>query len=248
MGGYRIMSTPRFYCALALTAGNSVILPAETFHHAIRVRRLRVGDELVLFAGDGSEARATLVTIGRDAADAAISSVAATDRESPLRVTLLQGLSAGDRMDYTLQKAVELGVTGIVPITTQRSVVRLDRDRADRRIAHWRQIVIGACEQSGRNRIPEVLPVVSLPEGLAAVSAAQRFVLSFDGAARLRDVLAPTDSVALLVGPEGGLTADEARTARDAGFAPLSLGPRVLRTETAAVAALAAMQALWGDG
>jgi 16S rRNA (uracil1498-N3)-methyltransferase len=242
------LSAPRFYCALALSAGQTVTLPAETFHHAIRVRRLRVGDELVLFAGDGREARAVLVVINRDAADAAISIVTAADRESPLTATLLQGLSAGDRMDYTLQKAVELGVAVIVPVTTQRSVVRLDRDRADKRNAHWRQIVIGACEQSGRNRIPDVLPVVPLAEGLAAVSAPQRFVLSFDGGARLRDLTAPTGAIALLAGPEGGLTADEERAARDAGFAPLSLGPRVLRTETAAVAALAAMQALWGDG
>lgn len=242
------MSAPRFYCALALTAGQTVTLPAEAFHHAIRVRRLRVGDELVLFAGDGREASGSLVAINRDAADAAISAVTVADRESPLHVTLLQGLSAGDRMDYTLQKAVELGVSAIVPITTQRSVVRLDRERADKRNAHWRQIVIGACEQSGRNRIPDVLPVVPLAEGLAAVSAPQRFVLSFDGGARLRDLTAPTGAIALLAGPEGGLTADEERAARNAGFAPLALGPRVLRTETAAVAALAAMQALWGDG
>lgn len=242
------MSAPRFYCAQALAAGQTVTLPAETFHHAIRVRRLRVGDELVLFAGDGREASGSLVAINRDAADAAISAVTVADRESPLHVTLLQGLSAGDRMDYTLQKAVELGVAAIVPITTQRSVVRLDRDRADKRNAHWRQIVIGACEQSGRNRIPDVLPVVPLAEGLAAVSAPQRFVLSFDGGARLRDLTAPSGAIALLAGPEGGLTADEERAARNAGFAPLALGPRVLRTETAAVAALAAMQALWGDG
>lgn len=242
------MSAPRFYCALALTAGQTVTLPAEAFHHAVRVRRLRVGDELILFAGDGCEALTVLVAIHRDAADAAISAVTAADRESPLHVTLLQGLSAGDRMDYTLQKAVELGAAVIVPVTTQRSVVRLDRDRADKRNAHWRQIVIGACEQSGRNRIPEVLPVVSLATGLAAVSAPRRFVLSFEGGARLRDLAVPTGPIAMLAGPEGGLTGDEERAARDAGFAPLSLGPRVLRTETSAVAALAAMQALWGDG
>jgi 16S rRNA (uracil1498-N3)-methyltransferase len=242
------LSAPRFYCPLALTAGQTVTLPAETFHHAIRVRRLRVGDELVLFAGDGRESSGTLVAIHRDAADARISAVAAVDRESPLHVTLLQGVSAGDRMDYTLQKAVELGVAAIVPVTTRRSIVRLDRDRADKRIAHWRQIVIGACEQSGRNRLPEVLPVVSLGDALAAVGAPHRFLLSFDDGARLRDLAAPAGNIALLAGPEGGLTADEERAARDAGFAALALGPRVLRTETAAVAALAAMQTLWGDG
>ena len=242
------MSAPRFYCALALTSGQTVSLPAHTFHHAVRVRRLRVGDELILFAGDGREAQATLVAINREAADAAISTVTAASRESPLQVTLLQGLSAGDRMDYTLQKAVELGVAAIVPVTTQRSVIRLDRDRADKRTAHWRQIVIGACEQSGRSSIPVVMPVVSLAAALAAASAPRRFVLSFDGGTRLRNVAAPAGPIALLAGPEGGLTIDEERDARNAAFAPLSLGPRVLRTETAAVAALAAMQALWGDG
>jgi len=242
------LSAPRFYCAPALTAGQTVTLPPEAFHHAVRVRRLRVGDELVLFSGDGREATGTLTAITRDAADAAISTVLAIDRESPLHVTLLQGLSAGDRMDYTLQKAVELGVNAIVPVATQRSVVRLDRERADKRQAHWRQILIGACEQSGRNRIPEILPVVSLPVALAGVTAAQCFVLSFAGGARVRELEAPAGPIALLAGPEGGLTADEERAARAAGFAPLSLGPRVLRTETAAVAALAAMQAVWGDG
>lgn len=223
-------------------------LPPAAFHHAVRVRRLRVGDELVLFSGDGCEALGSLIAIHRDAADVTIAGVSAPDRESPLPVTLLQGLSSGDRMDYTLQKAVELGVTTIVPLMTHRSVVRLDRERADKRNAHWRQIVTGACEQSGRNRIPDVLPVVSLAAGLAAVTAAHRFVLSCAGGARLRDLATPAGAIALLAGPEGGLTEDEERAARDAWFAPLSLGPRVLRTETAAGAALAAMQALWGDG
>lgn len=242
------MSTARFYCALPLAAGRTVTLPPETFHHAIRVRRLRLGDQLVLFAGDGCEAHASLIAVNRDGAEAAISEVTNVDRESRLNVTLLQGLSAGDRMDYTLQKAVELGVATIAPVSTQRSVVRLDRERADKRGAHWRQIVIGACEQSGRNRIPEVLPLVPLAEALAGASALHRYALSFGGGVRVRDRAAPTGPIALLAGPEGGLTAQEERAARDAGFAPLSLGPRVLRTETAAVAALAAMQALWGDG
>ena len=242
------MSTPRFYCALALVPGSTVALPAETFHHAVRVRRLRAGDALILFAGDGREAAAILVAVDRGGATAAIAAVDAVDRESPLQITLLQGISSGDRMDYTLQKAVELGVSAIVPVTAQRSVVRLDRERAAKRGAHWQQIVVGACEQSGRNRIPEVMPAVSLADALARVAAAHRFVLSFDGGRRLRELEAPAGPIALLAGPEGGLTADEERTARAAGYAPLSLGPRVLRTETAAIATLAALQGLWGDG
>ena len=150
-------------------------------------------------------------------------------------------------MDYTLQKAVELGVSAILPLVARRSIVRLDRERADKRAAHWRQIVISACEQSGRNDIPEVLPLLPLESALPTLSFRHSFVLSFDGGTRLRDIGKPSGSIALLAGPEGGLTHEEEATARDAGFKPISLGPRVLRTETAAVAALAAMQALWGD-
>ncbi|MEO7762654.1 MAG: 16S rRNA (uracil(1498)-N(3))-methyltransferase [Casimicrobiaceae bacterium] len=245
------MSAPRFFCPMALTAGEHVRLPTDVFHHAIRVRRLRTGDELILFGGDGVEALARLVTVDRDQATAEVRSVTAVERESPVAVTLLQGISSGDRMDYTLQKAVELGVVAIVPVLAERSIVRLTGDRADKRNAHWRQVVISACEQCGRNRIPDVSPQMTLRDTLSKFSAAgtmHRFVLSVEGGHRLRELAIPSNPVALLAGPEGGLTALEETAARDAGFAPLSLGPRVLRTETAAVAALAAMQAIWGDG
>ena len=239
---------PRFHCPMTLVAGSRVSLPADVVHHAIRVRRLRVGDDLVLFAGDGREARGRLVTIERDDVVVEVRSVETVNRESPLRITLLQGVSSGDRMDYTLQKAVELGCISIVPVLTERSIVRLDGERAEKRVARWQQVVIGACEQCGRDRIPDVRALTDLRSAVQAVANAdRRFMLSLDGGQRLRDIAAG-DSIALLAGPEGGLAADEERVAKKAGFVALSLGPRVLRTETAAVAALAAMQALWGDG
>jgi 16S rRNA (uracil1498-N3)-methyltransferase len=244
------MSVPRFHCARTLVAGERTALPDDVFHHAARVRRLRVGEEIILFAGDGVETRARLTAVTRTAAEIAILDVRQVERESPLPVTLIQGISAGDRMDYTLQKAVELGIAAIVPAFAERSVVRLTGERADKRRMRWQEVVISACEQSGRNRIPVVAPAADLDRALADASAApfaQRYVLSVEGGARLRDLPRPSGPIALLAGPEGGLTPLEEGDAKRAGFAPLSLGPRVLRTETAAVAALAAMQALWGD-
>ena len=241
---------PRFHCDAALVAGRPLALPAGVFHHAVRVLRLRVGDELVLFAGDGSEALAKLVHAGRESAEIEVLTVDAIDREGPLAVTLLQGISSGDRMDYTLQKAVELGVSRIVPITAERSIVRLSGERADKRHVHWREIVVSACEQCGRNRIPDVSAAAALRDAVAAPevkTAVRRLVLSVDASRTLRE-FDRGESIVLLAGPEGGLTADEQKAAISVGFEALSLGPRVLRTETAAIAALAAIQALWGDG
>jgi 16S rRNA (uracil1498-N3)-methyltransferase len=241
---------PRFHCAVPLGGSPRITLPADVFHHAVRVRRLRAGDELVLFAGDGFEARAKLTDVGRDSAQIEVLQVDPVDRESPLPITLLQGISSGDRMDYTLQKAVELGVTAIVPVTAERSIVRLQGERADKRAAHWRETVVSACEQCGRNRLPEVFAAMPLGTALAMSEATStRFMLAIGGTRRLGDVDRPADGrVVLLAGPEGGLSPVEQRAALQSGFVPLSLGPRVLRTETAAVAAIAAMQALWGDG
>ena len=241
------MSAPRFHCPAPLVAGDTIALPPATFHHAVRVRRLRVGEALVLFAGDGLEVDATLSLIRRDGADALLATPVAVDRESPLDVTLLQGISSGDRMDYTLQKAAELGVRRIVPVVTERSQ-RLTDARADKRAAHWQQVVVSACEQSGRNRIPAVDAVVAMRDALALTNEATGLLLSCADGVQLRAVSRPAGAIALLAGPEGGLSDDEERAARDAGYAGVTLGPRILRTETAAIAALAAMQALWGDG
>jgi 16S rRNA (uracil1498-N3)-methyltransferase len=175
----------------------------------------------------------------------------AVDRESPLAVTLAQGMSSGERMDYTVQKAIELGAAGIRPLATSRSVVRLDAERAQKRIAHWQAVVIAACEQCGRNSVPQVLPVMNYYDWLAHEVGEQagtlRVLLSPSAPTALRDLPRPAGSATLLAGPEGGLSPQEERDAQTAGFTPVRLGPRVLRTETAALAALSAMQTLWGD-
>ena len=244
------MSAPRFFCVMPLAPGQRAALPDTVFHHAVRVRRLRNGDELVLFGGAGSEALARLVDVGRNRADVEIVAVAAVGRESPLAITLLQGISSGDRMDYTLQKAVELGVVAIVPVIAERAIARLSGDRADKRLAHWRQVVVSACEQCGRNVIPDVAPAIALADALTKCSSATatRYVLSVANGIRLRELPVPPGPIVLMAGPEGGLTDDEEAAAVVAGFGRLTLGPRVLRTETAAIAAMAAMQAMWGDG
>ena len=219
-------------------------------HHVIHVLRLQAGAVLTLFDGRGVEYPAVLKRIDKAALILTVIARHEVSRESPLEIVLAQGISSGERMDYTVQKCVELGVSAIQPLITQRSVVRLTAERGERRVAHWQSVTAAACEQCGRNRLPEVLPVQPLMKWLGerALPNDAKFLLSpHAGATRLRDAARPTGKVTLLVGPEGGWNPQEAEAALTAGFTPLMLGPRVLRTETAAVAALAAMQALWGD-
>jgi 16S rRNA (uracil1498-N3)-methyltransferase len=170
------------------------------------------------------------------------------DRESPIAIVLAQGISSGERMDYTVQKAVELGIRSIQPLSTERSVVRLSAERAAKRVAHWQGVAIAACEQCGRNRVPEVLPVAAYTRWLASTPIdALRLTLSPGASLRLQALQRSAPHIVLLVGPEGGLAPRELQDAEAAGFASVRLGPRVLRTETAALAAIAAMQTLWGD-
>lgn len=243
------MSIPRFYCPIPLAPGREATLPEPVSRHAQSALRLRVGDGLILFNGEGEECMAILDRGGREAR-ARILECRAVDRESPLEVVLAQGVSSGERMDYTLQKTVELGVQAVLPLITRRTVVRLDPDRRTRRRAHWQGVVMSACEQCGRGRLPEVGEILEYPEwiGQARDMAVTKFMLDPEAGWRLRDLPAPDGPVLLLAGPEGGFDPAERDIALAAGFLPLRLGPRILRTETAAVAALAAMQALWGDG
>lgn len=240
---------PRFHCDLPLAPGCQIELPREAARHAVGSLRLRDGEAVTLFNGDGVEYPGILELRGKNAF-VRISSRAEPERESPLRITLAQGISSGERMDLTLQKAVELGVAGIRPLMMRRTVVRLSEDKADKRLRHWRGVVIAACEQCGRNRVPPVAPV---EDGLAWLrsdevgAAAGRFLLDPEGEARLADLPPPDGPILLLAGPEGGFDPAERQAARNAGFVGLRLGPRVLRTETAALAALAALQARWGD-
>jgi 16S rRNA (uracil1498-N3)-methyltransferase len=243
-------SPPRLYVPGELAAGSTCVLPPAQAHHAARVLRLRAGEAVTLFNGDGSEYAAIIGRITRDRVALEIGARLEIDREAALAVTLAQAISSGERMDFTVQKAVELGVTAIQPLASSRSVVRLAPERAERRIAHWQTVAAHACEQCGRNRVPAVAAVAALPEWLAAAAGAQgvlRVMLSARARSRLRDLSRPPAGVALLAGPEGGFTPEEERMAEQAGYTPVRLGPRILRTETAALAALAAMHALWGD-
>ena len=240
--------TPRFFCPPPLTAGAEIALPTGAAHHAARVLRLAAGAAVTLFDGEGGECAGRLTRVDGRGVVARVEARRAVERESPLAITLIQGLAAADRMDYAIRKAVELGVTAIVPVTTARSVARLDRERALRRVEHWRQIVIGACEQCGRNRLPAIRTPCDLLEWLRRPSSASsRLLPAPDATQGLAQLVPPGGAIEILVGPEGGLAPEESAAALAAGFRAVRLGPRILRTETVAPAALAAMNALWGD-
>lgn len=242
------MPTPRFYIPQSLAEGMQLALPAAAAHHAARVLRLDSGDAVTLFNGQGGEFTARIAAIGKRDVEVEIGRHDPIERESPLTVTLVQAISSGERMDLTIQKAVELGVTRIVPVESERSVVRLQGERARKRLEHWRQVVVSACEQCGRNRVPEVHAIASLADWLATANPdVRRWVLWPGADTVLRDLPWPAAEIEILVGPEGGFTDPEHAAARRAGYLPVRLGPRVLRTETAAPAVLAALQALWGD-
>jgi 16S rRNA (uracil1498-N3)-methyltransferase len=234
-----------------IEAGREFTLGPSQSHHLSSVLRLKPGDALVLFDGAGAEYAATVLRAGKRDVTVAVRERKTVSRESPLAVTLAQSVSSGERMDYTIQKAVELGVAAIQPLATSRSIVRLSAERAGRRAGHWQAVAVQACEQCGRNRVPSVAALLPLDRWLAQLPAAgdgaRRLLLTPRADTRLRDLERALHSVILLAGPEGGYTQEEEAAARHGGFVPVSLGPRVLRTETAAVAALAALQALWGD-
>ena len=234
---------PRLFVEAPLAPAASIELPEAAAHHAVRVLRLRAGDSVVLFDGRGGEYEARLTLPGRDHALADVGRHRPVERESPLAVTLVQAVSSGEKMDYTVQKAVELGVRAIHPVLSARSVVRLDGERGAKKLAHWRRIAIAACEQCGRNRVPEIADPVPLARYRPAVGA--RILLSPSGGARLAGLA--TSPAVLAAGPEAGFSEEEEGRLLREGFAAVRLGPRVLRTETAALAALAALNALAGD-
>ncbi|MDQ3186933.1 MAG: 16S rRNA (uracil(1498)-N(3))-methyltransferase [Pseudomonadota bacterium] len=254
------MALPRFYCPEKITAGQTIELPPSVARHALRALRLEQGNELILFNGDGGEFQTVIVRIGKTGAAVVIERYLDIERESPLGVTLAQALCTSEKMDWIVQKGVEMGVSRIQPLVTKLSMVRLSGERAERRMKHWQQVAISACEQCGRNRIPQVLPLISLP-GWLDVQISERknsnngvppnscFVLSPRAKKGLGDFSGSpvVTAITLLVGPEGGFTPEEEAAALLAGFIPLRLGERILRTESAALAAVAAMQTLWGD-
>jgi len=243
------MSNLRFYSPDKLSLGTSIKLSDSAATHATRVLRLNEGDVINLFNGDGFDYACELVLVKKNEVLAKVKGSAAINNEPPLNITLLQGISSGDRMDYTIQKAVELGVKQIQPIATERSVVKLSAERAEKRVEHWQNVVISACEQCGRATIPMVLAPKTLANWLAAnpQAASTQVLLNPIGAKRLAEIAKPAGEIQLLIGSEGGLSNAEIDIAISHGFQSVILGPRILRTETAALAAMSAMHTLWGD-
>lgn len=240
----------RLFVDVPLVLGQTLPLPRDASGHALRVLRLKAGDGVTLFNGDGKEYRARLAGADPRAASVQVEGMAAPERESPLRITLIQSLARGEKMDWIIQKATELGVARIWPVSSARSEVRLDGTRGEKRLDHWRAVAIAACEQCGRNLLPEIGPPEALMTTLAAHPAngsQTRWMLHPGGATRLRNAGPASADVALAVGPEGGFSDEDLDALREANFRALALGPRILRTETAGLAAIAALQACYGD-
>ena len=242
------MRLTRSFVDRPLRAGDTLALPAAAAAHLVRVLRLQPGDACVLFNGDGHDYDARLVSVGKREVRAEVVAARRTDNESPLAITLVQGIARGEKMDWILQKATELGVAAIVPVASERSEVRLDGERADKRATHWHEVVVAACGQSGRATVPPVSAPQPLTTAVARLPAgARRLLLDPQAAHGLDAGVAAADGIVLAIGPEGGWSVRDLATLRDHGFAGLRLGPRVLRTETAGLAAIAALQALHGD-
>ena len=260
------MSAPRFYCnALPHSGGADSAqpkvggglpalgatfeLPPEAAHHAQRVLRLRENDPVQLFDGEGNALDASISEISGKRVVLNRLQSCASERPSPLRIVLAQAMCSSEKMDWVVQKATELGAAEIQPVQTQRSVAKLTGERIARRAAHWRSVAIAACEQCGRNRLPQIHAPHEFSAWLAAMRSTPgaKFMLLPEGSTALHEQPTPLEVVTLLIGPEGGFSADEAQLARQVGFIPIRLGTRILRTETAAIAGITALQILWGD-
>jgi 16S rRNA (uracil1498-N3)-methyltransferase len=242
------MRVPRLHIPQGLVSGNTLVVTGQPAHHVRHVLRMRSGAALQVFDGTGHEHHAVLKAIGRSDIRIEIGDRVKSIAEPRLRLTLAQGIARNDRMDFILQKAVELGVSRIQPLWLQRSQSRLSGERLLKRRQHWHGIVVNACEQCGRASLPELLPPADYPTWISAnPDRGARFMLQPDSAHTLPDSSPPAGPVVLLVGPEGGLNSEEQSLARSAGFRGIRLGQRILRTETAALAALAGIQVLWGD-
>lgn len=238
---------PRFYVDFALSPDSVVELPDDVVHH-LNVLRVKNTEEIVLFNGNGKAYPALPEVLEKRRASVRILREEVTDNESPLNITLVQAVSAAERMDFTLQKSVELGVAEIRPVISERCVVRLSGERAEKRVARWQEIVVSACEQSGRNIVPKVLPLTTYAQALQQLpQETTKLLMSLNRAQKLSDVQPQSGKVVFMVGPEGGWTEKEEQQAFDVGFQSVTLGKRVLRTETASLAAIATMQTLWGD-
>jgi 16S rRNA (uracil1498-N3)-methyltransferase len=239
------MSAPRFFCPVTLPAAGLFELPPDAAHHAHRVLRLRTGDPVQLFDGEGHACNGNISDISGKHVTVNILNACAVQSNPPLQIILAQAMTSSEKMDWVVQKATELGAQEIQPVQAQRSVAKLSNERAEKRAEHWRGVVIAACEQSGRNDLLQV----DLSHWLATQrnASGSKFILLPDGATALHAQPAPQGPVTLLIGPEGGFSPEEALMAKQTGFIPVLLGPRVLRTETAALAGITALQTLWGE-
>lgn len=247
------MRTPRIYLnqdlKAALSRGSAISFDENAQRHVAQVLRLKPGSDITLFNGREGEYTATLELVSRRQVTACLKSFVSRSVESPLEITLLQGISRGERMDYTLQKATELGVRRIVPLITERCGVHLNEERRNKRQQHWQGIIIAACQQCGRNQVPAIHSITPLTQWLTQTTEQPplRLVLAPDAEQGLKNLPPPTTGVELLIGPEGGLEGSEIELAKRNGYQAVSIGPRILRTETAGLAALAILQSLWGD-
>ncbi len=248
-----LVMPPRFFYTGDIYAGQTVELDTATGHHATRVLRIKTGDSVTLFNGKGGEFSAHIESVRKSTTKVTIDQFIPIERESPLSIELAQAICANEKMDLIIQKSVELGVTSIQPITTARSIVRLSEERAKKRLQHWQRVIISACEQCGRNIIPAILPLVSLTHWISSRKPEEchslNFMLSTTGTACLSNITRPSSAthLTLVIGPEGGLTSEEEIILQQATFTALRMGKRTLRTETAALATIAALQMCWGD-
>lgn len=242
------MTITRIFQPVSLQTNTTITLESDAAHHVARVLRATIGDAIVVFNGEGGEFKGAITEINKKNVIVTLTHFEDKHTESPLELYLAQGISRGEKMDYTIQKAVELGVKKIYPLLTERCNVKLDDERREKRLQHWSSIIVSACEQSGRNQLPEIFMPQTLEKFLGQTDAEFKFVLAPQAEKKLSQYqLPPHSRVVLLIGPEGGLSATEIELAERKGFLPLNLGPRILRTETAAVAALTALQFHAGD-
>lgn len=240
------MRVPRVYLDQPLIPDSSVVLNESASHYLSKVLRMSVGRELIVFNGRGGEYAAVITQVDKKSVAINTGKFIADNRQSPLSIELAIGISRGERMDWVLQKATELGVTSITPLFTERTEVKVSGDRQDKKIQHWQQILISACEQCQRNILPVLNNIQTIESWLPQVDAEQKFVLHHRHEQSLQSLAKP-EKVCLLIGPEGGLTETEIALAEAHQFQSLRLGPRVLRTETAPLAAISLLQYCWGD-
>ena len=244
------MEENRFYHSENLELKHVVELGTQTHIHATKVLRLKVGDQFALFNGDGFDYVARVIELSKHNTSVEIVDRYEVNHESPLKMTLAQGLAAGDKMDWIIQKAVELGIQSIQPLLTERSIVKLDRERADKKLEHWRTVAISACEQTGRSIIPDISSPVHLTQWLSnqnPITDSLKLILTPAKAQNINHLEKPSSPVIFMVGPEGGFSEKEMNLALSSTFIPVNFGKRVLRTETASVVALSITQNLWGD-